>query len=399
MALLFLLPTQLAYHIWPTYAFVFGIRVDYLAPTIYLTDFFIMALVVGHLKMFKKYLLLIVFVLTFGLINSYFSALPLASLSKWVKIFEAVFLSIYIINQKVVSKPRIIEMLFYSSIFFSLIGIIQFLTGGTLSKILYFLGERSFNLSTPGIALVTIWGRQFLRAYSTFSHPNSLAGYLGIIIILTSTAKSKSKWFFVGLLIVVVGFLLTFSLTAFFAMVVVYLVFVMSKNVKLLRKLSLYIFGSVVLVSTTLPIWGRLVLTHFIIFKENIAQRLSLAILSGKMISQTFLLGGGLNTFIIIATKLRGLYGSSWLMQPVHNVFLLTFSETGIIGLLVISYLFYKLIINNEKEEHITLILCVLFILITGFADHYWLTLQQNIFLFALIAGLLLRFTASVHRK
>ena len=34
----FLIPTQLALHFWLPGSFVFGIRVDYLAPSIYLTD-------------------------------------------------------------------------------------------------------------------------------------------------------------------------------------------------------------------------------------------------------------------------------------------------------------------------------------------------------------------------
>ena len=33
-----LLPTQTSLHFWPDFAYVFGIRVDYLAPAIYLTD-------------------------------------------------------------------------------------------------------------------------------------------------------------------------------------------------------------------------------------------------------------------------------------------------------------------------------------------------------------------------
>ena len=38
LLLLILLPTQLGYHFWPNWSFVFGIRSDYLAPTIYFTD-------------------------------------------------------------------------------------------------------------------------------------------------------------------------------------------------------------------------------------------------------------------------------------------------------------------------------------------------------------------------
>ncbi|MEK7497805.1 MAG: hypothetical protein AAB656_02715, partial [Patescibacteria group bacterium] len=48
--LVILLPTQIALHIWPDWALVQGIRVDYLAPAIYLTDIIIVALVLNLKK-------------------------------------------------------------------------------------------------------------------------------------------------------------------------------------------------------------------------------------------------------------------------------------------------------------------------------------------------------------
>ena len=47
--LLLLIPTQLGYHFWPDFAFVNGIRVDYLAPTIYLTDLLILGIGISWL--------------------------------------------------------------------------------------------------------------------------------------------------------------------------------------------------------------------------------------------------------------------------------------------------------------------------------------------------------------
>ena len=36
--IIFLMPTQLGLHFWPLSSLVYGIRVDYLAPTIYFLD-------------------------------------------------------------------------------------------------------------------------------------------------------------------------------------------------------------------------------------------------------------------------------------------------------------------------------------------------------------------------
>src|SRR5476649_2203358 len=44
--LIFLLPTQLGIHFWPNFSLLLGIRVDYLSPTLYVTDVVILSLIV-----------------------------------------------------------------------------------------------------------------------------------------------------------------------------------------------------------------------------------------------------------------------------------------------------------------------------------------------------------------
>src|SRR5258708_7366824 len=39
-----LLPTQLGKHFWPDFSIVSGIRIDYLSPTVYITDVFLILL-------------------------------------------------------------------------------------------------------------------------------------------------------------------------------------------------------------------------------------------------------------------------------------------------------------------------------------------------------------------
>src|SRR4030042_3220088 len=155
IALLFLVPSQLAYHFWPDWAFVFGIRIDYLAPTVYLTDLFISALVFLRLRVFRKYLVVLVPVLIFGIANTVLSTLPQASLFKWLKIIEFMLFAIYIGNQVVLKYADIVRTTFYSAAFFSVVGIAQFLCSRTLGGPFYFLGERTFTSAPPGLALVS----------------------------------------------------------------------------------------------------------------------------------------------------------------------------------------------------------------------------------------------------
>lgn len=235
LLIIFLIPTQLALHFWPSYSFVFGIRVDYLSPSIYLSDVLITSLLfLWTLNDFrvisgaiKKYRRILIIGLVFISINLFISTGILISAYKWLKIIEIAFFGLYVYSRsRFVGKSGITQTLFASAGLFSLIGIYQFFAGRT-SGLFYLLGERSFNILTPGIALVKLYGVDFIRAYSTFPHPNSLAGFLGIIIILFFGLKEikKEKLNYLEILIVGFAFLLTFSLSAVLALTFIALFF------------------------------------------------------------------------------------------------------------------------------------------------------------------------------
>ncbi|MEK7550532.1 MAG: O-antigen ligase family protein [Patescibacteria group bacterium] len=329
-SLIFLLPTQLAYHFWPEYAFIFGIRVDYLAPAIYLTDLIIIFLLVISRTKVKRFYILAICI--FAYLNISNSISPWVSFWKWIKIAELILFAKYIHdNIKLLKTQTFANVFSLSLILISLIGISQFLTGGTLGFTP--LGERTFNVSTPGTALQEFFGKSYLRAYSIFSHPNSFAGYLFISVVLFFSQLKKTKFFLPTLLISSVAFLLTFSLSAF--------------------------------MGTGIGI--PLAFTKFNLSSPEISERLELINISKDVITHNFFIGSGLGTFVL----------TNKLMQPVHNIFLLAFAETGILGVVALCFLVYKLIKKN--------IYIFVFILITGLLDHYWLTIQQNMLLLTLV--------------
>lgn len=396
--LIFLLPTQLAFHFWPNFAFVFGIRVDYLSPSIYLTDILFIALFLfwvvrnysEFLLLIKKVKFYLLVFLAIALINTVFSTLPLASFYKWIKLTEFGAFAFYVWARKDLFKSKeIYRTLYFSLMFFSLIGILQFVLGRTLGGAFYFLGERSFNISTPGIALVEVVGRSFLRAYSTFSHPNSFAGYLGVgLIILTlsylTNCFSKRN---LGFLIILSAFLLTFSLSAFLAVGICVVMFLMIKKGLFIKK-GVFLFTVLVFViSLLLPLFSNNLLRSSVLFQQSVSQRLELSLVAGKMISEKFWIGEGLNTFVVNEIKYTGTGSYVWLLQPVHNIFLLIFAEVGVVGIVVLFLFLKKVLEVNLIQNNIGLFLAVVFILITGLFDHYWFTLQQNLFLLAFIAG------------
>ena len=396
--LVFLLPTQLAQHFWPSFAFVFGTRVDYLAPSIYLTDVLFLVIFLpwaagSYKKIFGfiwkyKYYIFPFFLL--AILNTAFSSSVSPTIYKWVKLSELIAFGFYVWARPEIFKSKaFFTTLFYSLVFFSVIGILQFVFAGTLGGPLYYLGERSFNISTPGIALVTIFGRIFMRTYSTFSHPNSLAGFLGGggLILLSKYSREDFLKKILGIVIICLAFVLTFSLSALVGVAACALTYILVRKKLLNKKNIILIPTAIFLISLSLPFLSKIALQSKVNFPQNINQRLEMSLVAGKFISQKFFIGGGLNTFVINGAKSGYLGYYLWLLQPVHNTELLLFSEVGVFGVL----LFYLLMVKSFRRawslNNVAFLLALIFILTTGLFDHYWFTLQQNMLLFALILG------------
>ena len=394
--LIFLLPTQLALHFWPTSAFVFGIRVDYLAPSIYLTDVLFISLFISWLRnntgkfftFVRKYKILLLLFLILAVLNTAFSTSIFPSIFKWIKLTELVLFIYYIqVRGDVFKSKTLLTTLFYSLILFSVIGILQFSLGRTLGGPLYLLGERSFDISTPGIALTQILGRSFMRAYSTFSHPNSLAGYLGLGLLVLIFIYSKKELFkkSLGMMTILAAFILTFSLSAFVVVATCAILFMLIHKKLLKIDRLIYIPGILLLASLVFLFASKIIFQNRINLPQNIRQRVELSVAAGRMISERFFWGEGLNTFVVNVQKIRYQATTLWTLQPVHNIFLLIFSETGVVGLA----LFYLFLIKITRKEIVVrneiFLIALVFILTTGLFDHYWFTLQQNMFFGAFI--------------
>ena len=120
---------------------------------------------------------------------------------------------------------------------------------------------------------------------------------------------------------------------------------------------------------------------------ESIWRRIELAKATWEMFKTSPIFGVGLGNFIpqlpkfLIPKKL-------YFWQPVHNIFLLILAETGIIGLCLVFYVLWVMLRKLWQKKKPALFYSLLAIIFTGFFDHYWLTLQQNQLLLALIIGL-----------
>jgi hypothetical protein len=103
--------------------------------------------------------------------------------------------------------------------------------------------------------------------------------------------------------------------------------------------------------------------------------------------------GVGLGSYLIEQIKYPSKY-HLFFNQPVHNIFLLFISETG----LVIGGVLLYLVANRLTKQKLIINqwLLISVIIFTGFFDHYWLTLPQNFLLMGLIMGVILSRGVSV---
>lgn len=384
--LLFLLPTQLGIHFWPDYSFIFGIRVDYFSPTIYITDILLVTFVFfGVLKIdFKRYLLKRIFyptlclVLLFVTLNILNSSSSLITLYKWIKVFEYSLFVLVLSNIKLEVKKDVCIPLILSLVFITLLGIVQFVSKSYLGGPFYFFGERAIDLSTIGASKTTLFGHEYLRSYSTFSHPNSFAGYLLVSsFLLLFLSTSKVNIFKIILAFVIfIAIALTFSLGALIALLVG-LLLILFKS----KRMNTFVFITLCVAGLLASLYKGGVSQSF---GKDVYERVLLNNVAGTLISKSFLVGVGLGNFIE-SYVVQGFWPYvNWLLQPVHNIFLLLLSEVGLLGLLTFCYITLKSISRSNWRFGV----CIVLICVAGIFDHYWLTLQQNQLLLALVIGL-----------
>ncbi len=381
------LPTQLGYHFWPDFSLVYGTRVDYLAPTVFLTDILVgVYLFLNFPKItsfVKENLAVFLGMGVLLLINVILSTNKNLSALHAIKILEVVFFGVTVyINSVKTSINNVIKVLLFSSAIVSLLGIYNFLNGST-TGLFYLLGERTFSMNTPGIALTSLGGSDFLRAYSIFSHPNSLAGYLSLVVIFVFLNRGKfQKIYYLFSFLIFVCLILTFSVSAGlgFVFLIALNFYVSHTKVKLANSFVFIVF----LISILFALVSKDLYLNLQYLSKNFLERFDLAYISLEIFKINWFSGSGLNTFIPESVKVNGIMGRFWLLQPVHNIYLLILSETGVVGFLFSFVIVAKsFLIKNKAFVGI-----LLFVMVTGLFDHYWLTLQQNNLLLALLLGL-----------
>lgn len=379
---LLLLPTQLGKHFFLDFSFIDGVRVDYLAPTLYLTDILAIGLIILNwkaiLSMVKTRIFLVFLLL--ALINTTFALSPFIALYKWVKIFEIVSLFVVARRSRISAKAILTAFLTGAAVEFVLAAW-QFSEKHAIQGAFYYLGERYLNLQTPDIAKAALNGREILRPYGTFSHPNSMAGFYLLAYFYFLIDRRYNPYYIARAVFLLLATLLVFISFSKVAIA----------TFLLLNILYLFTFSTV---DCRLCKFGRTFILLFLSAAfflpqgdpESASKRWVLLGSAVVIFSERIISGVGLGNYVI-AQNAFPITQAYFFLQPVHNIFLLVFAETG---LLIGIPIFGTLIRGFKRMEKPAGWLFVLLpVFITGMVDHYWLTLQQNMLLLPIILAFL----------
>jgi len=381
---IFFLFSQLSYYFWPHFSYINGSRIDYLSPTLYFSDIPLFLLTIIYFVFYFKFLIkkTYLFVIFFVFLNIYFSTIPIFTFYLYIKLLSKIIF-IYFLSKNFLTKKRIINI-FLLSLFITIpISILQIINQRSFYNFFYFFGERKFTLNTIGISTFSIFNYNFIRPMSTFSHPNLFSAYLVISYALLLDKKNYSILFtFFSAMLIVIMFFTNSS-----AIIISFLLsFVIYKHKVINKFFFMLPFLSILLI----------IFSKFLIklnFNLDISERFYLNLTSLFFLKNNFLIGVGLGNYLFnfnsytdfVLNNFNQFLNRFW-VQPVHNIYLLILSELGIVGL-VIFYLFFSKLILKSKS---TLKMLLMFILISGLFDHFWLSLQQGQLMFCLIVGLIL---------
>lgn len=382
---IFLLPTQLGKHFFLDFSYIQGLRVDYLAPTLYLTDLIAVILIIFNIKKIiplfhnKKlivFLLLLLLTLPFSL-NKFIFLYRFLRIIEWLFIFF-----IFYAHRKKLNYFFILCTFTVGTVLQFALAVTQFALKNSVQSMFYYLGERALSLSTIGVAKGSLQGIEFLRPYGTFSHPNSLGGFYLLLyfFILTTSHFNKKIILKYFLLFLCVGLVfLSFSKIAILTFLILNIVYLITSHFYARCR---FCFTARTLIMLALA--GIVITTKTDIF--TVDKRVDLIKNAAVIITQHPLFGVGLGNYVIAQSTFSSKY-LNFLNQPVHNILLLWLAETGFIVSAYSIYMLMHLLRKNKKTMQFIFLIAV--ILITGSFDHYWLTLQQNFLLMAVLFGII----------
>lgn len=374
MFLIFVLSafTQLGKHWWPEWSLVNGIRVDYLSPTLFLSDLLFVAAFFTHCRcvikqLWTRWRCILLFVCCELLVLAFTADRPILGiywLLRYLQIPLTAWITCHYVKQRKKTRALLPIVLAAGSLCALVIGTLQVVLGKS-TGLFWILGERTFSVITPGISTVAVFGQEVLRPYATFPHPNSLGGWLAVAALLLlyySLRHKQKKPLRIASLLLGIGTLATAS------------------------RLAISGLGIALGLLFLSPLVSNFTPTFITFPPSSLDERSALWSSAWNIFLAHPLFGVGPGNFI---ANLPGtLPPNLWLLQPVHNIPLLLLSEFGTIGAIGGIWAIWGIVRSIKLRKAPRLLLAALLVvLVTSMGDHYWVTAQQNRILLGILLG------------
>lgn len=393
--LVLLLPLNLGKHFEIMDSYVWGILSDYLVPVLYIQDLLIIGILAFWLyergipsreavndflnNRVNQVIILLVFSIGFAVAGS---DRLLSSAAIFLRLILYVLLFFYIVHETDLEKdfPVVIKLLSLDVIFLSVLAVGQFLKQGALFNNYLFFGEQPYSIWSWGIDREMVFGALRVPAYGLFRHPNIFGGFLSIILIWLVSFIQKNRLVLFAFFLGLVGLFLTFSFVAWAGFLTGLLSYFYIRRYGGLgvedkkKRVTIIFIVMFFLVNIFAPL-----LVNF--QQPSFFRRGSLYLSSLSLIAKNPLFGVGPGNFVTGLGDIR-------FTQPVHNIFLLVFSECGVFSFLLFVFLFCLAVQKMINPSYFFIFLISLLqIVFMGSLDHYFWTIHQTLILMWMTLG------------
>lgn len=406
LILVLLIPLNLGKHFEIRAAYVWGILVDYLIPTIYIQDIlavliFVLWVFSGGIKKLSQQKILnrkeIQFAVLF-VFSTLFSVMSaqrfVPALYFWFRLLLYFLLFIYVLLEILVEDYflKVLDLFAISVIFVSILGIAQYFNRGAIFNNYLILGEQPYSASTWGVARKYFLGHVVVPAYGLFRHPNTFGGFLSVVLVWLLAFIKKSKRYRFAVILGFFALVFTFSFTAWIVFLfgaLLHFLFSLNPTRIYLKKVrAAVLIGLFSLFMFIIPLLSEISQSK----NPSLFRRSNLLVASYRVIKDYPLFGVGLNNLTVFIDKYAPESSDIRFTQPVHNVFALVFAEAGVFSFAFFGvFLFFaakKLL--NSSYFHVLLISLLQIIMLFSL-DHYFFTINQTQLLFWIILGLTLQ--------
>lgn len=395
---------------------ILGFQSDFTSITLYLSLFFAVSYIFlglyrnlsrGEFAKAIRVLLIPIFVgIIYHVVNPGLNSLLLTY--SVLKITCALLVGYYVYKSEIWLKYKGLILCIISSFagLNALLAILQFSFQQSLG--LNLLGESPLRLDGQDIAKIVTHGTNYIRGYGLFPHPNVLSGILAIISLLNlyllhKTTQIPRFFLWVSFCLISAGLFTTLSRAGLFAFGLGFLTWWLLWLKSQIRINKMVLFGSLIWIGLLSAFFFPWLVQRATWSDQAVVERQLFNTASIAIIQTHWLLGTGPGSNLLVLHEKLSAQLADWQIQPVHNYFLISLADLGVVGLIiciVILYIFYKIfrktLKTSEGFKHnqawlISLSAISIIIFTLFWFDHYFYTIWPTQLLLWIFIGLMVK--------